>query len=130
MVWSSANVEAPPVIPLAPDELGQPVFVPGWQRTFTTLERIPYITLELTFSPVLVLSHDREIDKEWNDWIEMRIAEGWSEADAEANARTDLDARVLVSPLLGYAPSILPERSWDAVRAAHVRSGLACELCL
>jgi len=68
-----------------------------------------------------VLSHDCEIDKEWNDWIEIRLAEGWSEADAEAeaNARTDLDTRVLVSPLLSYAPAVLPERSWDAVRATQ-----------
>lgn len=121
MIWSSTIVEAPPVIPAAPDELGQPIFVPGWQRTLSTPELVPGIALELVFSPVLVLSHDCEIDKEWNEWIEMRIADGWSEADAEAeaSARTDLDTRILVSPVLGYASDILPERSWDAVRAAQ-----------
>lgn len=120
-VWSGETVEAPLVIPPAPSEVGGTALVPGWRRGAGTPEAVPEVTLETSFSPVLVLSHDCEIDKEWNEWIEMRLAEGWDEsrAEAEANARDDLDARILVSPLLPYDPGVLPERSWVAVRSAQ-----------
>lgn len=121
MVWSAATLAAPPLIPPAPTDVGEVVFVPGWQRRPATPDRIADITLATSFSPVLVVSHDCEIDKEWNDWVEMRLAEGLSEneARAEADARDDLDARIVVAPLLPYATEVLGEKSWDAVRRAQ-----------
>jgi hypothetical protein len=121
MIWSAATLAPPPVIPPAPTDVGETVFVRGWQRGRATPDLIPDITLATSFSPVLVVSHDCEIDREWNDWVEMRVADGQSEdeARAEADARHDLDARIVVAPLLPYAAHVLREQSWDAVRRAQ-----------
>jgi hypothetical protein len=114
-------VPAPAIVPPAPGRVGETVFLPGWLRGSATPAAVPDITIGNTFGLVLVISHDCEIDKEWNEWVEARIAEGMPEdqAEADADTRAELDARILVAPLLPYEPAVLPERAWEAVRHAQ-----------
>jgi hypothetical protein len=66
------------------------------------------VSAEVRFSPVLVLSHDCDLEKEFNERVRELIAAGRSEAQAVAEAESDskLDPFAVVAPLLPY--SLLP----------------------
>jgi len=68
----------------------------------------PDVSAELRFSPVLVLSHDCDLEKDFNERVRELLAAGRTEAQAVAEAESDptLDPFAVVAPLLPY--SVLP----------------------
>lgn len=118
IVWSEEAFQAIPLIPPAPEEPGALVFTPAWARASSPLAP-PVVTLATRWAPVLVLSHDCEIDKEFNEQVDALVREGVPEAAAMAQAGGDpeLDRYILVSPLLPYDEQELAAARWDAVRA-------------
>jgi hypothetical protein len=65
----------------------------------------PLPILECRLSPAIIAVDDCVIDKEFNAYVDRRIAEGSTEneAVAEARTRTDLDPLIPICPLLPYA---------------------------
>ena len=120
IVWSEEAFQAIPLIPPAPEEPGALVFTPAWTRASAPLAP-PVVTLATRWAPVLVLSHDCEIDKEFNEQVDALVREGVPEAEAMARAGNDpaLDRYVLVSPLLPYDEQELAPARWDTVRAGQ-----------
>lgn len=120
MVWSAETFQAIPLIPPAPEQPGAVVFSPAWTRTLAQAAP-PLVTLATSWAPVLVLSHDCEIDKEFNEHVDALLRQGIPEAEAQARAESnpDLDRYVLVSPLLPYDEQELASARWDAVRSGQ-----------
>jgi hypothetical protein len=119
MAWSGETEPAPPVVPVGPDSQGMRSLVPAWTSGPGAAANAPRVTLATTWAPVVVVSHDCEIDKEFNDHVDALIRDGIdpSEAVSRASARHDLDRFILVSPLLPYQPDIVPEARWTSIRA-------------
>lgn len=120
MVWSAETFQAILLIPPAPEQPGEIVFAPAWTRTPAPMAP-PLVTLATSWAPVLVLSHDCEIDKEFNEQIDALVRQGIPEAEAQARVegKPDLDRFVLVSPLLPYNEQELASERWDAVRSGQ-----------
>lgn len=99
-----------------PTRLGEAQRLALWDSHGSVLS--PDVSAEVRFSPVLVVSHDCELEKEFNERVRELLAEGRSEADAVAEAEGDrtLDPYAVVAPVLPYAS--VPER-----RHAGIRSG-------
>ena len=78
----------------------------------------PDVSAEVRFSPVLVVSHDCELEKEFNERVRELLDEGRAEKEAVAQAEADptLDPYAVVAPVLSYTD--IPER-----RHAGIRSG-------
>jgi hypothetical protein len=76
----------------------------------------PGVSAEVRFSPVLVLSHDCELEKDFNERVRELIAGGMAEDAAvlESEADPTLDPFVVVAPLLPY--SQIPERRHAGIR--------------
>jgi hypothetical protein len=121
MVWSAETLPALPLIPSAPAAVGDTVQVPAWNPGAEEDGVVPHVTLATSWVPVLVLSHDCEIDKEFNEHVDALIRAGSDEAEAIARAAPmwELDRRILVSPLLAYEDGGGAERRWEAVRAGR-----------
>jgi hypothetical protein len=119
IVWSAEAFRAMPVIPPAPERFGQTVFTPAWGRS--NVSPAPPVTIATTWAPVLVVSHDCEIDKEFNEQVDVLVRGGMAEEEAErrASGMPDLDRYVLVSPLLAYDERELAPERWDAVRTGQ-----------
>lgn len=120
IVWSEEAFQGIPLIPPAPEEPGTLVFTPAWTRTQAPLAP-PVVTLATGWAPVLVLSHDCEIDKEFNEHADALVRDGVPEEEALARAGSEpgLDRYILVSPLLPYDEQELASTRWDAVRAGQ-----------
>lgn len=75
----------------------------------------PEVSAEMRFSPVLVLSHDCELEKDFNERIRALLAEGRAEDDALAEAEGDpsLDPFAVVAPLRPF--SDLPAQRREGV---------------
>ena len=80
---------------------------------------LPPPIAEFRLSPAMVVVDDCVIDKEFNAFVDRRIADGTplEDAVAEARARVDLDPLIPVCPLLPYAE--LRTASHGAVRQAQ-----------
>src|SRR5690606_34460560 len=78
----------------------------------------PDVSAETRFSPVLVISHDCELEKDFNERVTDLLEKGISQekAIAEAEADPTLDPFAVVAPLLAYES--VPEG-----RHAGIRSG-------
>lgn len=76
----------------------------------------PDVSVEVRFSPVLVVSHDCELEKDFNERVRELIDAGRSEAEAVAQAEADptLDPYVVVAPIVPYAS--VPERRHGGIR--------------
>jgi hypothetical protein len=81
--------------------------------------RAPELSVEVGFSPVLVLSHDCDLEKEFNERVRELLAEGRSEAEAVEIAEGDptLDPFAAVASLKPY--DLLPPRRHAGVRAGQ-----------
>jgi hypothetical protein len=92
--------EGPTAPPLAPQQLGLSVRGELWIGGGIA----PASGYEAQWSPVLVLSHDCELEKEFNERVTQRIREGVPELDAIVRASEDptLDPYAVVAPLLPY----------------------------
>ena len=101
-------------VPSAPTRLGGRVRVPAWRSSPTT----PDAVVEAWWTPVLVLSHDCHLEKDFNERVRQLMADGVAEDEAvtEASADPSLDPFAVVAPLQPYAD--FPEH-----RHASLRSG-------
>lgn len=104
--------------PIAPD-LGETVAAPLWNPHSEGDGVAPVVFHESRWSPVMVLSHDCEMEKEFNQRASSLIADGFSREEAEAIASEDesLDRFVVVAPLLSYGE--LPQDQHEGVRSGQ-----------
>lgn len=82
----------------------------------------PPVTLEVAYRPAMVLSHECEIEKEFNEYVAGFESEGEdavAQARREAETRWDLDRYVLISPLLEYRAEEAAEARWSAIRSGQ-----------
>ncbi|CAN5332896.1 hypothetical protein BH20GEM2_BH20GEM2_03070 [soil metagenome] len=121
VIWSALTHPVPAVIPPAPASPGESALVLAWVKTAASSEHVPEITLATSWTPVLVLSHDCEIDKEFNEYVDWLIDQGDSEEAAvrEAEERSDLDRYIVVSPLLPYDERVVSPGKFEAIRSAQ-----------
>jgi hypothetical protein len=133
-VWSAASKPAPATSPgLELSSSGEALLTP-WPsdqdlEAPADLLAPPPVTLEVAFRPVMVLSHECEIEKEFNEYVARREAESGPEvierAKTEANDRWDLDRYVLVAPLIEYTPAAGTREAgaaadkWAAIQAGQ-----------
>lgn len=119
VAWSALSYPALPFTPSAPMEPGQTVYTPAWRQDGASAA--PAVTLAASWTPVLVISQDCEIDKEFNETVDALVREGVpeEEAEARASAMPGLDPYILVSPLLPYDEAELAPERWEAVQAGR-----------
>jgi hypothetical protein len=112
VVLQAAAGSADPAEP--PRVVGEPTESLVWSAS----DLVPGLAVEASFGPVLVLSHDCELEKEFNERVTTLVADGWTEADAVAEASADptLDPFVVVAPLLPYD-------AFDPERRPGIRAG-------
>lgn len=82
------------------------------------LPQLPDPLIECWLTPAMIVVDDCVIDKEFNAFVERRISEGVSVADAEADAR----ANALLDPLVAVTP-LLPYRTHRFVNEQAIRQG-------
>jgi hypothetical protein len=116
-VLLSAN-EAPDAdaSPLPPQHLGDRVETRLWSQP---TRRAPDVVAETVFAPVLVLSHDCHLEKDFNERVRALVRDDGvplDDAIAQASADESLDPAAVVAPLQPYS-----EIPWH--RHAGVRSG-------
>lgn len=99
-----------------PARLGEAQRLALWNSRGDVLS--PDVSVEVRFSPVLVVSHDCELEKDFNERVRELLDEGQSEEEAIAEAEADptLDPYAVVAPILPYT-SVLERRH------AGIRSG-------
>jgi hypothetical protein len=119
-LWSPERVDQP--IELAPpsEHLGSSVLSLPWLALPDA--RAPLAIHQTRWSPALVLSHDCELEKDFNERVHELLATGWSEEEARAaaSADPDLDPLAVVAPLLAYGE--LPQHRHEGIRSGQ-RSG-------
>lgn len=115
------------LLPLGERDLGAPRSGPGrlgetqrlalWESRGGTAP--PDVSAEVRFSPVLVVSHDCELEKDFNERVRELIGEGRSEANAISEAEGDptLDPYAVVAPILPYAS--VPERRHGGIQSGQ-----------
>jgi hypothetical protein len=112
-----AASEAPDVdgIPASPLRLGESVRAAAWAPAGTRL--VPDVVVETLWSPVLVVSHDCQLEKDFNERVQELISGGMPEVEAveEASADPALDPFAVVAPLQPYPA--LPESRWAGIRS-------------
>lgn len=91
-----------------------------WGRPGTQTEgAAPAVGATVSWTPVMVLSHDCEIDKQFNEEIDrfLRNNPGSDENEvvADMSGRGDLDRHILVSPLLPYEEAFAPAWKHDSI---------------
>jgi hypothetical protein len=102
--------------PAAPPlRLGESVQSPAWRSPSHPL--VPDVAVETAWSPVLVVSHDCHLEKDFNERVRELIATGIPEPEAIETASADptLDPFAVVAPLLPY--SAIPESRHAGIRA-------------
>jgi hypothetical protein len=99
-----------------PERLGDLQRLALWDADERALS--PDVSAELRLSPVLVLSHDCDLEKEFNERVRDLMAAGvpQDQAVAEAEADSSLDPLAVVAPLRAFSES-------PAQRHAGVRQG-------
>jgi hypothetical protein len=115
-VLIAAGEAPPPSMPTEPPRrLGYTVHTLLWQSTSGSL---PEVVAETVFAPVLVLSHDCQLAKDFNERVRALLEDGapLDQAVAEASADDTLDPFAVVAPLQPY--SAIPHH-----RHAGIRSG-------
>lgn len=113
ILWSEQA--RPPLFDIpAPPPLGSTTTVPLWDEY--TVEP-PMTVAEGLWGPAMVVSHDCELDKEFNREVDRLIRDGESEtAAAERATEMDtLDQLILLSPLVPYE-DISPDQR-DGIRS-------------
>lgn len=100
-------------IPPPPSHLGGRVHTLLW----TADGLAPEVVAETLWAPVLVLSHDCQLEKDFNERVRDLIADGVAldEAIAEASADPALDPFAVVAPLEPY--SAVPAHRHAGIRA-------------
>jgi hypothetical protein len=102
-------------IPAPPRGLGIPTYSMPWRAGESSL--VPDVVVETVMAPVLVLSHDCQLEKDFNERFATLTAEGMSGVDARAAASADrtLDPWAVVAPLEPY--TAIPAERHAGIRA-------------
>jgi hypothetical protein len=100
-----------------PPHLGEAQRMALWDSRGDVLS--PDVSAEVRFSPVLVVSHDCELEKDFNERVRELLGEGRSEEEAVAEAEADptLDPYAVVAPVLPYTS--VPERRHAGIRGGQ-----------
>ena len=109
----SDNASLPPVV-------GERRPIRIWGRPEPQTEgAAPAVGAIVSWTPVIVLSHDCEIDKQFNEEIDRYLTDNPGSDEKEViaymSARGDLDRHILVSPLLPYVEEFAPEWKHDSI---------------
>lgn len=103
-----------------PPVAGERRFVRIWGRPGTRIKgAAPAVAATVSWTPVLVLSHDCEIDKQFNEEVDRYLTDypgsDEDEVIADMSDRKDLDRHILVSPLLPYEEEFAPAWKHDGI---------------
>jgi hypothetical protein len=111
-----AAEEAPDAdhLPIPPGFVGERVHTPLWLRAGRL---VPGTVAQTVFAPVLVLSHDCQLEKDFNEHVRRLVEDGvpLEEAVSEASADPSLDPFAVVAPLQPY--SDIPQHRHVGIRA-------------
>lgn len=111
-----AAEEAPAAdhLPVPPRFLGERVHTPLWLPAGRS---VPETVAETVFAPVLVLSHDCQLEKDFNEHVRGLVEGGVPRDQAVAQASADplLDPLAIVAPLRPY--SEIPPHRHAGIRA-------------
>lgn len=117
VLWAPERVSTPGSVPFPPTHIGEPVFSMAAQAPAGT----PYVlgVHETRWSPAIILSHDCDLEKDFDERVHELIAEGIDVDDARRYASDDptLDPLVVVAPLMTY--DAVPERHRQGIRQAQ-----------
>lgn len=99
-LWTRASHDSPPVKTAPRPDLGEAVFHGAWSEEDGSLAPV----IETRHGLAIVVSHDCDIEKEFNREVRRLIAEGMNRAEAirRASGDPDLDRFVVVAPLRAY----------------------------
>lgn len=103
-----------------PPRIGASVLTRAWEESAALERGVSSTAVETRWGPALILSHDCEIDKDFNEEVDRLIAEeGLPESDAIqiASRNPDLDGFVTVAPLLSYGE--IPEHKHPGIRSGQ-----------
>lgn len=103
------------VHPPAPLQIGQRRFTRLWQPD--PAETVPDVVAETLVAPVLVLSHDCHLEKDFNERVRELLSTGMPQEEAIEAASADpmLDPFAIVAPLQPY--SSIPATRHTGIRA-------------
>jgi hypothetical protein len=106
MAWShEGTTDSLTQPPATPPRIGGSVITHAWGSIGARQAGVPVTGIETRWGPAMVLSHNCEIDKDFNEAVDHLVdEEGLEEAAAkEAASRDwDLDRYIVVAPLLSY----------------------------
>lgn len=116
VLWSPDRLPPPDHAPPAPAHLGQSIFASSAEGT---LSGPGTGVVETLWSPVMIVSHDCELEKDFNERVGELVSSGLGvdEARHDASADPTLDPLVVVAPLLPY--SRLPAHRHAGIRSAQ-----------
>lgn len=98
-LYGAEDAAPAPVGPAVPPAIGQAVTVRAWGRPgLGSTAGAPPVAVRIAWTPVMVLSHDCEIDKEFNEQV---------------------DRHVLVTPLLPYDEAVAPTWKHEGIRQSN-----------
>lgn len=102
VLLSADEAEPADDLPASPRHLGERVHTLLWSQD---TDLVPDVVAETVFAPALVLSHDCQLEKDFNERVRALVADGMSpdEAVAEASADASLDRFAVVAPLEPYS---------------------------
>jgi hypothetical protein len=101
-------------LPIPPGFIGDRVHTPLW---LPVGRLVPGTVAQTVFAPVLVLSHDCQLEKDFNEYVRGLVEDGvpLDEAVSEASADPSLDPFAVVAPLQPY--SGIPQHRHAGIRA-------------
>jgi hypothetical protein len=116
VLLSAAEADADEGVPDPPARLGVYTRTLPWSATASAM--VPGTVLETLWTPVLVISHDCQLEKDFNERIVELLAGGTELDDAREEASSDpsLDPFAVVAPLQPYG-------AFPAQRHSGLRSG-------
>jgi hypothetical protein len=117
VLWAPERVGAVADVPLPPAHMGQPVFSMAAQAPAGA----PWVlgVHETRWSPAIILSHDCDIEKDFNERVHALVDGGMDvdEACREASDDLTLDPLIVVAPLMTY--DAVPEGRRQGIRQAQ-----------
>lgn len=116
VLLSTAEADAGEGVPAPPPRLGSYTRTLAWSATASPM--VPGTVVETLWTPVLVISHDCQLEKDFNERIVELMAAGMELGDAREEASSDpsLDPFAVVAPLHPYD-------AFPPQRHAGIRSG-------
>lgn len=106
VLWShDSRPDALAQVPPIPPRVGATVFTHAWDPAGAGEAGAPATVIEARWGAAMVLSHNCEIDKDFNEAVDRLVAEEGlddDEAMRRASHDWDLDRYIVVAPLLSY----------------------------